>query len=190
MYSLCETAEVLLPMAPNFYEDRRRTMKETSTRDAYEGSEAVSPFDTRWSWKGGALAGLVATVAMGLAISVVQLSTLRLAIAGLYGFEGNLAVGWLAHLVHGTLFGVIFAGLLADPGFYRVSDSVWKSIVAGTGYGLVLAVFGAGIIMPIWLGFAGFSTPPSIPNVTIPLLVWHIIYGVVLGGLFPFVDRF
>ncbi|WP_137285695.1 histidine kinase [Halorussus salinisoli] len=159
-----------------------------STRGNYEESKTVSPFETKWAWKGGAIAGFVATVAMGLAISAVQLSTLRLAIAGLYGLEGSLVVGWIAHLAHGTLFGIIFAGLMADPGLFRVNDSIPKTIIAAVGYGLVLAIAGAGIVMPIWLGVIRFPTPPSIPNVTPPLLVWHAIYGVVLGSLFPFVD--
>lgn len=158
-----------------------------TTRNDLEPSEAVSPFEARWAWKGGALAGLIATVMMGLAISAVELSTLRIAIAGLYGFEGNLVVGWVAHLAHGTLFGIIFAGVMADPGLHGVSNWVWKTVIAGVVYGLVLAILGAGIIMPIWLGVAGFPTPPSIPNVTVPLLIWHGIYGVVLGSLFPFV---
>lgn len=126
---------------------------------------------------------------MGLAISAVRISTLRLAIAGLYGFEGSFVAGWVAHLAHGTVFGVLFAGLMADPGFHRVSDSLPKSVAAAVGYAVVLTVAGSGIVMPIWLGLAGFSEPPSIPNVTLPLFVWHGIYGVVLGGLFPLVDR-
>lgn len=77
---------------------------------------------------------------------------------------------------------------MADPGFFGVSDSIPKTIVAAVSYALVLAVAGAGIVMPIWLGVAGFAVPPSIPDVTPPLLVWHGIYGVVLGGLFPFVE--
>lgn len=42
--------------------------------------------------------------------------------------------------------------------------------------------------MPIWLGFVGFPTPPSIPNVTLPILGWHLVYGTVLGLVYPFVD--
>lgn len=159
-----------------------------STRTDLGESEAASPFEIRRAWKGGAIAGFVPTVAMGLSFSAVQLSTLRVAIAGLDGLEGSLVVGWIAHLARGTLFGTVFAGLMADPGFSRVSDSTQKSIVAAVGFGVVLAIAGAGILMPIWLGVAGFPTPPSIPNVTPPLLVWHANYGVVLGGLFPQVD--
>ena len=146
---------------------------------------SVDPFAARWAWRGGAVAGLIATVAMGIAISLMRLATLRLSIAGLYGLEGNLAAGWIAHLVHGAIFGVIFAAILADPGLYRVPEWIWKSVVAGAVYGLVLAVVGAGIVMPIWLGAVGFPSPPSFPNVTAPLLIWHLVYGVVLGLLFP-----
>ena len=160
-----------------------------TTKNDYYTDEPARPFETTWAWKGGAVAGLVATVVMGVAISLMKVSTLQVAIAGLYGQEGDLAAGWVAHLFHGTLFGMIFAAVLADPGLYRVSERVWKSAVAGIVYGLVLAVAGAGIIMPIWLSIVGFLAPPSIPNVTTPLLVWHVIYGVVLGSLFPFLEE-
>ena len=152
------------------------------------GDETTDPFETNWAWKRGGIAGFLATVVMGAAISVMHLSTLQLAIAGLYGQSGNLIAGWVAHLVHGTLFGMIFALLLSDPGLYNVTDWYWKAIVAGVVYGLMLAIIGAGIIMPIWLGLAGFPTPPSIPNVTLPMLIWHLIYGFVLGGLVPMLE--
>jgi len=155
----------------------------------YRRSETGEPFRRQWAWRGGAVAGFAATVAMGIAISLMQLPALRVAIAGLYGFEGSLAVGWIAHLAHGSLFGVVFAAILADPGLYRLSEWIWKSVVAGVVYGLVLSIVGAGIIMPIWLGVAGVSMATSIPNVTVPLLVWHVVYGVVLGGLFPFLEE-
>lgn len=125
---------------------------------------------------------------MGALITAMNLPTLQLAITGLYGQSRYLAAGWFAHLVHGTLFGMIFALVLSDPGLYSVTDWYWKTILAGAVYGMMLAITGAGIIIPIWLGFAGFPTPPSIPNVTVPMLVWHLIYGLVLGGIFPAVE--
>lgn len=151
-------------------------------------SDNTNPFEATWAWKGGGLAGFVATVVMGIVISVMHLDTLRLAIAGLYGQSGNLIAGWIAHLVHGTLFGIIFALLMADPGLYRITDWHWKTIIAGIIYGLMLAIVGAGFIMPVWLGIVGFPTPPLIPNVTTSMLIWHLIYGIVLGGLFPFLE--
>jgi len=109
-------------------------------------------------------------------------------IAGLYGSEGSLVVGWIAHPIHGSLFGAVSAAVLADPGLYRITEWVWKTVVAGVVYGLVLAVVGAGIVMHIWLGVVGVSMATSIPNVSAPLLVWHLVSGVVLGGVVPFVE--
>ena len=97
----------------------------------------------------GTVAGLVATVAMGLAITVTDLSTLRSAVAGLYGFEGGLLAGWLAHLAYGTVFGVVFAAVLSDPGLFRLAERRWKTALAGIVYSVVLAVGGAGVIVPI-----------------------------------------
>ncbi|PSQ09449.1 hypothetical protein BRC93_12885 [Halobacteriales archaeon QS_5_70_15] len=88
-------------------------------------------------------------------------------IAGLYGSEGSLAAGWIAHPIHGSLFGAVSAAVLADPGLYRVTEWVWKTVVAGVVYGLVLAVVGAGIVMHIWLGVVGVSMATSIPNVSV-----------------------
>lgn len=87
------------------------------------------------------------------------------------------------------MFGILFAFVLMDPTFYRVTDATWKSVLVGLGYGVLLAVGGAGIIMPIWLGLAGFPTPPTIPNLTLPMLAWHLIYGLLLGGAFSVIDN-
>jgi len=153
-----------------------------------EGSEVTTPFTSSWSPRSGAVAGFVATAVMGVAISLGDLSVLRDAVAGLYTFEGNLFAGWIAHLIHGTLFGVLFAVILSDPGLYRLTDWIWKTVLAGVVYGLVLALAGAGVIMPIWLSTVGFSSPPSVPNVTLPLIAWHALYGTVLGATFAVVD--
>ena len=145
---------------------------------------AVGRLAVQIRWRYGAVAGLFATVAMSAAIALTDLETLRVAVAGLYGSEGNLLVGWVAHLLHGALFGVLFAAVLTDAALEDLTDSPAKCAGTGAVYGLVLAVVGAGIVMPIWLAVVGFGAPPSLPHVTIPLLAWHLVYGVVLGGIF------
>lgn len=47
-----------------------------ATPDNYRPDEPAGPFETTWAWKGGAVAGLVSTGVMGVAISLVELSTL------------------------------------------------------------------------------------------------------------------
>ena len=140
-------------------------------------------------WRNGAIAGLVATVAMSLAIAVTDLEVLRVAVAGLYGREGSLLVGWVAHLVHGSLFGVVFAAMLADAALDGLPAGPARTAAAGAAYGVLLAVVGAGIIMPIWLAVVGFSEPPTLPHVTAPLLAWHLVYGLVLGAVFSVLSR-
>jgi hypothetical protein len=149
------------------------------------GSETSTPFENRAEWRGGAAAGLVATVAMGVAITLTDLGTLRSSIAALYGFEGSLVVGWIAHLVHGTVFGVVFAAVLSDPGLAGIERWVWKTGVAGVVYALVLSVVGAGFVMPVWLGLVGAGSA-EVPTITTPSVAWHLVYGLVLGVLYAF----
>lgn len=149
---------------------------------------ADPPFEAQWSWKGGAIAGFVATAAMGLVITAMNDPTLE-AIASLYGLEGSFTAGWVAHLIHGTVFGLLFAAILTDPSVHAVTAHVWKTVLAGVIYGLVLAVVAAGVVMPMWLATVGFPAPPRVPYVTGPVLFWHLVYGVVLGVLFPYVDH-
>jgi cytochrome c biogenesis protein CcdA len=161
----------------------------TSTTNDVPADTEGDPFDSSLSIKAGGVAGAIATVAMGLAIMVMDLETLRVAIAGLYGQEGSLAVGWIAHVVHGTIFGIVFAVILADPGLYRLTRWRWKTILVGVVYGVILGVVGAGIIMPAWLTIVGIEQQtPTPPAISIDSLVWHVLYGFVLGAVYPVVE--
>lgn len=159
-----------------------------ASEESQEAFAIRAPLESKIHWVHGAVAGLVAAVAMGIAITLVDASVLGEAISGMYGFEGSLVAGWVAHLLHGTLFGVIFAVILSDPILYRVSEWTWKTILAGAVFGLVLALAGAGLIMPVWLAAAGVESSTSIPNVSVPLVLYHLLYGLVLGAVFRVFD--
>lgn len=148
----------------------------------------LEPFEEHFEWKGGASAGFVAAVAMGVAMTVLAPGLLRESIAGLYGSPGSLAVGWGAHLFHGVLFGLAFAALQADPSLVRVSDSLTLSAVVGVVYGLFLGIVGMGIVMPMWLSAGGLTAAPDLPFVTTSMLTWHVLFGGVLGLLFPYLE--
>lgn len=141
-------------------------------------------------WRAGALSGLVATLVMSVVIVPVESTLFSETIAGMYGFEGVFVVGLVAHLIHGTLFGLLFAGILSDPGVVGLTNWLWKSSVAGLVFGLCLAVVATGFILPVWLEFAGLAAVPSIPYVTTSLLTLHLVYGIVLGLLFPFLESY
>lgn len=152
--------------------------------------ESLEPFDEHLALIGGMGAGVVGAIAMGVTFMALDGSLLRESIPGLYGLEGSLVAGWALHLVHGALFGLVFAVVMDDPSLVRVSDYVWKSTIAGVVFGLVLAIVGMGVIMPMWSQAAGLSLAMDIPFVTAPLLVGHLVFGAVIGAVFPFVDRF
>jgi hypothetical protein len=39
--------------------------------------------------------------------------------------------------------------------------------------------------MPVWLGTVGFPAAPPLPNFAVPSLLWHLVYGVALGLVYP-----
>lgn len=135
--------------------------------------------------EGGAAAGFVATLATAIPILLIDASLLDTTIAGMYGFEGVLPVGIVAHLAHGTLFGTVFALVMSDPSLVRVTEWRWKTLFAGVVYGVMLTVVGTGFVLPVWLGATGLAPAPEILFVTPALVGWHLLYGAVLGGLYP-----
>lgn len=146
------------------------------------------PFEAHLGWRAGIGAGLVAAVAMGIGITLVEPGVLRGAIAGLYGLEGSLLAGWVVHLAHGALFGLAFAVVVADPSLANMGHRYPGSLVAGIVYGLALAVVGMGLVMPMWLDAVGLAGAPELPFLTGSLLAWHLLFGIVLGAAFPALD--
>ncbi|MXR51107.1 hypothetical protein GRX03_05730 [Halovenus sp. WSH3] len=151
--------------------------------------DSDSEFDVPVAWRGGALAGFLATLATMLVILPVEPELFGQTIAGMYGLEGSLVAGVFAHVVHGTLFGLVFAGVLSDPGIVGITNWLWKSILAGIIFGLLLAVMATGFVLPAWAQFVGLVDPPTMPYVTGTLLSWHVLYGAVLGTVFPFLEN-
>jgi hypothetical protein len=147
--------------------------------------ETEAAFLTESDLRAGAMAGLVATIIMGTVMTIFSPGFIEDEIAGLYAQSGNLLVGWIAHLVHGTVLGVVFSVFLADPGLFGLSRYRVKLLLAGAVFGLVLGVVAIGMILPIWLEQVGFPTPPDFPFVTGRMLAYQLLYGVVLGLLYP-----
>ncbi|MGM0590972.1 MAG: DUF6789 family protein [Halobacteriota archaeon] len=134
-------------------------------------------------WKGGVAAGLVASAVMGIMLTMQMTPVIQNAIPALYGLSGG-AAGWVAHMAHGAVLGVVFAGTVEAIGS---GDDATKSAGLGIAYGVVLWIVLAAVVMPIWLGAVGFPGTPPLPNVNPMSLVGHIVYGVVLGVVYPYV---
>jgi signal transduction histidine kinase len=122
------------------------------------------------------VAGVLGGVAMGV---FYQLSTGLLPVIGsLYGVESPL-IGWITHLFHSVVFGLLFATLCTEPRLNRFVSGGVSSGLLGLGWGIVLWFVAAGMIMPAWFTLIGI--PSAIPNLSLIGFVGHAIWGVVLG---------
>ena len=144
-------------------------------------------FETSPALLGGSIAGFLATLATVPLILVLDPEVFSSIIAGMYGVEGATAIGAVAHMIHGTIFGFVFAIIMADPTLVRHTERLWKMILSGIIYGLILAIVAMGFFLPLYseiVGIADFSFPLISPT----LITWHVLYGLILGLLFPYFE--
>lgn len=122
------------------------------------------------------VAALVAGVFYGIASE-----SLGGSIAGIGVFYGtpDPVVGWITHEFHSVVFGFVFLSLLSLAPRGR-RNSYRTQIGIATGWGVVLWFVAAGVIAPIWLQLLGIPAP--IPNLSAPLLVNHVVWGIFLGA--------
>lgn len=108
----------------------------------------------------------------------------RMAVIGtLYGV-GNVAVGWISHLYHSVFFALVFVAATAT---WVRDDDARRLVALGTGYGAVLWLVAAGLVMPLWLRAVGIPAP--VPNLRLPSLLNHLFWGTVLGGVYAWLRR-
>jgi fucose 4-O-acetylase-like acetyltransferase len=139
-------------------------------------------------WVGGVLAGIVGSIVMGALMVVQMRPVLEMAIPALYGIAGPAgAVGFTIYVVHGAIFGLVFAALLSLGQLRGYADAVGRSVGLGIGYGVVIWVVAAAILMPVWLSAVGFPGAPPVGNFNTTSLVGHAVFGAVLGAVYPFV---
>jgi hypothetical protein len=93
----------------------------------------------------------------------------------------TVGVGWAYHLFNSAVIGAIFGWLFGNRVRGYASALGW-----GAAYGLVWWILGGLILMPIMLGMPAFAslTIPPMRMVGMGSLVGHLIYGVILGGVF------
>lgn len=134
------------------------------------------------NWKAGILGGLAGSLLMGVAVLAMNTPTLAVAIPSLYGLAPppNPIVGMGVHLFHGSVLGLLFAGILGVADI----NSSGKIIGAGLVWGVLTWVVLAALLMPVWLDIVGSPASPPFPNFAIPSLLWHAIYGLGLGAVY------
>lgn len=135
----------------------------------------------------GVIAGLFATVVVSIleAVNVFAgpwVEPFPLFIAGLLGMPGNLAVGWIAHFVAGSvILGALF-GILCPKLPGQTPET--KGIIFAVGAWAVLMVMVFLVGDPrMFRGSGGFGMVAW-------MLVSHAVFGIVLGNVYArLVDR-
>lgn len=150
----------------------------SETADATAGE----PVTERTDWAGGLLGGAAGALVFGAMMAMAGMRpVLEMAIPAMYGVEGPaFAVGMGLHVFHGAVIGLGFAALAAAVD----ADSIGAVVGLGAVYGAVVWLVLAALLMPVWLGAVGFPMAPPLPNLNVQSLVGHVVYGVVLGGVY------
>ncbi|GAA0245066.1 histidine kinase [Haladaptatus pallidirubidus] len=154
-----------------------------ATETTTESATDVSTYREN-AWQSGVLSGLIAGAVMGVMLTMQMRPVIEHAIPSLWGLDGG-AAGWTIHMINSAIFGVLFAAMVSLTGLRSSADSVGKSAAIGVGYGVLVWVVAAVIVMPIWLQAVGFPMAPSLPNVSMQSLIGHVVFGAVLGALYP-----
>ncbi|PSQ35527.1 histidine kinase [Halobacteriales archaeon SW_12_69_24] len=121
----------------------------------------------RGNWRAGVLGGIVGAAVMGGLVVLMNDAVIGVAIPSMYGLAPpqNPGLGLVVHVSHGAVLGVVFAGFVGAAGV----DSTGKLIGVGAVWGV--------------LTWAVLANPPF-PNFAPPSLLWHVVYGVLLGGVY------
>jgi hypothetical protein len=134
------------------------------------------------NWRAGVLAGVAGAFVMGALVLAMNPPTLAVAIPSLYTLAPppSPAVGMTVHVFHGAVLGVVFVGLASALDV----DSPGALVGAGLAWGVLTWAVLAGLVMPVWLDIVGSPASPPLPNFAVPSLLWHVVYGLVLGGVY------
>jgi hypothetical protein len=135
----------------------------------------------------GALAGLAGGAIFGVMMHMMNAPTpdgdsvpMMQMVAMVVGSTG-LAIGWLYHLFNSAVIGVLFAWLFGN----RVQDYA-GGFSFGAAWGVAWWILGGLILMPLLLGMPAFAPVqmPPMRMVAIGSLIGHLVYGLILGGVY------
>jgi uncharacterized membrane protein YagU involved in acid resistance len=146
---------------------------------------------SRIAW--GATAGLIAGLVFGVMMQTMNVPTPQggqmpmMGMVAMVVRSSSITVGWIYHLFNSLVIGAIFGGLLGTR-----ATSVGNGLGWGALYGVGWWILGSQILMPLALGMPPFASVmmPPMRMIAVGSLIGHVIYGLILGGLFPvFVKR-
>ena len=138
--------------------------------------------ELRGNWQAGVLGGVAGALVMGGLVLAMSPPVLAVAIPSLYGLAPppNPGLGMVVHVSHGAVLGVVFAGLVGALGI----EGTARRVGLGVAWGVATWIGLAALVMPVWLSVVGSPASPPFPNFAPPSLLWHVVYGAVLGGVY------
>lgn len=149
---------------------------------ATQAASTATADELSGNWQAGVVGGVAGALAMGGLVLAMNAPTLAVAIPSLYALAPppNVGVGMFVHVSHGAVLGVVFAALVGASNV----ESAGKRVGLGIAWGVATWVGLAALLMPLWLSAVGSPASPPFPNFAPPSLLWHVVYGVVLGGVY------
>ena len=137
-------------------------------------------------WQAGIVGGIVGGIVFGIMMTMDMRMVMEMAIPGMYGLSPSLELGWIIHLFHSAVFGIVFAAAVHYGGGREKLDSNLKLAAGGLGYGLIVWVLAAAILMPVWVNATmGMGAP--VPNFVMESAMGHAVYGVLLGLVYALI---
>ena len=157
------------------FAEPQRMASETATPTAVETDT------TTGNWRAGVAGGLVGGVVFGALMSMMMTDVIVGAIPGMYGLGESGVAGWVIHMSHAAILGVVFAAIVGIVGVD--GETAMKQVGVGLVYGVVLWAVLAVFVMPIWVGTM-LPVEPPVPNINVQSLMGHAVYGVLLGAVY------
>jgi hypothetical protein len=138
------------------------------------------------------VAGLVGGVVFGVMMQMMMAPTPDggqmpvIAMVGQIVGSPTAVVGWAYHLFNSAVIGAVFGWFIGD----RVRGYA-PALGWGAAYGFVWWILGGLILMPIFLGMSPFAPlmMPPMQMVAMGSLIGHLIYGLILGGVFVWLHQ-
>lgn len=155
--------------------------------ESHRVSKTISSGEIKW--RDAALASFVASVVFVGIHFPLGPPGMATAVPAMYGFQGPaLLLGATIHIIHGIVLGLLFAVAVSVALLREYAGRISTGFVLGLIYGIVTTIVLAALLLPVWLQIVGFPEAPSVPNFGIISLIDHLIYGGILGGLYPLFD--
>ena len=138
------------------------------------------------------IGGVIAGVVFGTMMLMMSAPTpdggemSMIAMVGMIVGSPTVIAGWLYHLFNSAVIGGLFGWLLGSRVWGYGSGLGW-----GAAYGFGWWILGGLILMPVMLGMSPFAplTMAGMQPVAMGSLMGHLIFGLILGGLFVALRR-